>query len=113
MEIESFYVKFGAIGDDGLMQTTVIVGFAGDPLSAPSVEIDLKLPEQLDVPLSGLREQARQAAAQYLHHASWVLENTSADQLHKDMLELREQARAADLDAVFRSAESASDRFQS
>lgn len=96
MKLESFYVKFGGMGDDRLIPTTVMFGFTA-PGSTKSLDVDLDvyIPEQLDVTLRELRSQALAAAVPLLQAALDAATQSTADELHAAMLDhIRDREKA-------------------
>lgn len=105
MKLESFYVKFGAIADDGLIPATVIFAFIPPGATAgTSVNVDVVLPEQLDAPLRELRQQALAKAVLHLQAALSAATQSTAEELHAAMLDHIEDSKTAflsELDAPF------------
>lgn len=114
MSIDSFHVKFGSSDSGGFMQARVRITFAGDdPLTAPAVQVDVQLPEQPDATLRELREQARLASVQWLQQALVAIQDTTAEQLHRQMLDREAAERAREMAAIHDAAQFPLDQFQS
>jgi hypothetical protein len=99
MEFDSFYINIGGLSDDGYHNATVTIGFwDNDSKCRSDVAVHVRMKAGLDVPLRGLREQAKVLALVKLQEALQLLEQFSADQLHskaQDAL-VESKARADD-----------------
>lgn len=88
MKLESFYVKFGGMGDDRLIPATVMFGFSGPEMTKSlAVDVDVFLTEQLDATLQQLRAQALAKAVTALQAALDAASQSTPEQLHAAMLD--------------------------